>query len=539
MSDENEIREKQEYLRINILEKGYNTEEFMNYLKVLKGEKGLEIQNWSKDDLIKAVYDFKRINIPNKNIDSDEDEKIKNEEKSEKDQNENFGENDEKMSKNENFIADGGENDGGDEENKIFENVNNIEDNQLSARELIHCKVSEKNALSSKKDVKIIISLPKINEGNLFRKSYITYLIQAPALGLEVRRRFSDFIWLRDTLKRIYINCVIPPIIKKNYLTNLKDSLIQKRMRVIEKFLQEIEEHPLLRNSQIFYDFISIKSEKDFNYKKDAYNKIADTNKVEDIKTLNGEINICINREKELLAEKMKNISQNNEELMKKITKEYKVLNSHIQGVIDKIRDINIIWDELYKKSNKNDEGEIILGVYDALAKFMEDWGKNQQSQIDLINIKLREYFRYIKNEYHLVTEYYKVYEDAKNDYKKSYQKLMDTKEKLFTEKKLDDWGLDKEDLENKVLLFREKELSMEKMLPEETIKVKDKKKLYGCYLNSFIEEYEKIVNINGQRHKENVIQFIKEMSNNLITFHLSQNGIIGYLDTLKEDSFL
>ena len=115
----------------------------------------------------------------------------------------------------------------------------------------------------------------------------------------------------------------------------------------------------------------------------------------------------------------------------------------------------------------------------------------------------------------------------------------MDTKQKLFAEKKLDDWGLDKEDLENKVLLFREKELSMEKMLPEETIKVKDKKKLYGCYLNSFIEEYEKIVNINGQRHKENVIQFIKEMSNNLITFHLSQNGIIGYLDTLKEDSFL
>ena len=55
--------------------------------------------------------------------------------------------------------------------------------------------------------------------------------------------------------------------------------------------------------------------------------------------------------------------------------------------------------------------------------------------------------------------------------------KLTETKERLFEEKKIDDWGLDKEDLENKLKLFRDKELSMEKMLPEETKKVRDKKK--------------------------------------------------------------
>ena len=64
MFDENEIREKQDYLRINILEKGYDANEFMQYLKLLKGEKGLEIENWSKNDLIKAVQEFKRINPP-------------------------------------------------------------------------------------------------------------------------------------------------------------------------------------------------------------------------------------------------------------------------------------------------------------------------------------------------------------------------------------------------------------------------------------------------------------------------------------------
>jgi hypothetical protein len=336
----------------------------------------------------------------------------------------------------------------------------------------------------------------------------------------------------------MYINCIIPPILKKNYITGIKDDVIQKRMRTIEKFLQEIVLHPLLRNCQIFYDFISIRDDKDFNLKKQAYSKIVAPTKVEEFKTLNGEINISINTEKELLAEKIKKISENNEELMKKISKEYKSLNQQIKNVISKIKDINILWDELYKKSNSSYEGEIILGVYDSLAKFMEDWAKMQQTQIDLINVKLREYFRYIKNEYHSIKDFYKVYEDKKNDYKKSYQKLKETKERLFVDQKVNDWGMDKEDLDNKILLFKEKELSMEKMLPDETKKVKDKKKLYGCFLNSLIEEYEKIASLNTQRHKNNIIAFIKEMSNIIITFHVSLNGMVGYLDTLKEDLF-
>ena len=45
MIDENDIKEKQEYLRLNILEKGYNADEFMQYLK----------QNWSISALFKSI----------------------------------------------------------------------------------------------------------------------------------------------------------------------------------------------------------------------------------------------------------------------------------------------------------------------------------------------------------------------------------------------------------------------------------------------------------------------------------------------------
>ena len=531
LDEEIEIKEKQDYLRENILEKGYNVDEFMQYLKVLKGEKGLKVENWSKNDLVKAVHDFKRVNPPEKFKLKNEqvnNEYPENQEEKEKENQE------EKENENENENIPNNDND-----NENNENNNNNNKNQMQAKEFLQCKISEKNDISNKFNLKITLSLPKVTEGTLFSKSYVTYLIETKPLGLQVRRRFSDFIWLHDLLKVLYINCIIPPMFKKNYFKGITDIQIQKRMRAMEKFLQEIVSHPLLRNSQIVYDFISIRDEKDYNLKKNAYSKMIIPTKAEDVKTLNGEINISINKEKELLAEKIKKIAENNENLMKKITKEYKNLNLQIQNVISKITDINILWDELYKKSNQNYEGEIILGAYDSLAKFMEDWAKMQKSQIDLINVKLREYFRYIKNEYHSVKEFHKAYEDKKNDYQKSYQKLIDTKEKLFSEKKVNNWGMDREDLDNKVLLFKEKELSMEKMLPEETKKVKDKKKLYGCYLNSLIEEYEKISSLNSKRHKENIVGFIKDMSNTIITFHVSLNQMVAYLDTLKEDMFI
>ena len=224
--------------------------------------------------------------------------------------------------------------------------------------------------------------------------------------------------------------------------------------------------------------------------------------------------------------------------MMKRLIKEYKYLNKQLQDVVLKIQKINKIWEEFYQKSYNNYEGEIIQGVYQSFSNFMNDWTKLYQSQINLINVKIREYFRYMKNEYHTIKDFYILYDNARNTYKKSNHKLMETKERLFEEKKIDEWGLDKEDLENKILLFRDKDLSMEKMLPEETQKVKDKKMMYGTYLNSLIDEYDHIKNLNGKRHKDNAVNFIKDMSNNIITFHVSLNGLIGFIDTLKEDLF-
>ena len=56
--NEEDISQKQIFLRNNILDKGYNADEFMQYLSYLKGEEGLDLSNCSLDELSSTVKEF-------------------------------------------------------------------------------------------------------------------------------------------------------------------------------------------------------------------------------------------------------------------------------------------------------------------------------------------------------------------------------------------------------------------------------------------------------------------------------------------------
>jgi len=158
MEEENDIVEKQEYLRINILEKGYNGEEFMNYLQTLKGDEGLQIENWPKNDLIKAVQDYIKINPKNEENNQINDENNQN------------NDNDNNNQNNDNNIDD----------KNLYENINNnkANNNPIQNRENIPCKKAEVNEISVKDNLIITLSSPEMQGGGLFSKAYVTYLVE-------------------------------------------------------------------------------------------------------------------------------------------------------------------------------------------------------------------------------------------------------------------------------------------------------------------------------------------------------------------------
>lgn len=60
-------------------------------------------------------------------------------------------------------------------------------------------------------------------------------------------------------------------------------------MRSLDKFLDSLALHPLIKNSHILQDFLQM-PENDYNIKKKEYSKLKILTRVQDMKSLEGEV---------------------------------------------------------------------------------------------------------------------------------------------------------------------------------------------------------------------------------------------------------
>ena len=516
---EEELEKKQTFLRTNILEKGYDAEEFMNFLQAKKGEFGLDLNNWNINELKTAVQEFissldkDNILLNPQNINKEGD----------LDNNLNTENNNNNLENNEN-----------DNKEEIEQEENQNQNKQIE--DIIQCEKVTPSELTLQEDVDIKLSFPQKIEGGLFSKSYVTYLMQTTPLDFKLRKRYSDFEWLRHILSLIYINCVIPPLCKKNYTDRFSELLIAKRTRSIEKFMKGILIHPLIRHDEIFYNFISTENESDFEKKKKIYNKITSPSSLKNVKSLSGEINVSVSNEKEIYFQNIKNNADFNINTLQKITKGYKALMNLMDQISDKMKEISQYWKEIYTANLQYFEKPNTVESYNILSKIMQDWSETNKRQKILMNECIREYFRYIKNEFISLKDLAQKVDNNKSIYNKAFEKLNSLKENLFKQD-ITTWGLSSFDMDDKNKLLNNKELAFAKMLPRDTKKVDILRKNYGFYLNSIIWEFERIKDLNNKRHKSWITKFIKNLIEAFTDLQINLNDRGSYYDEVKEDN--
>ena len=505
---EDDLNQKQAFLRENILEKGYDAEDFMKLLQNKKGDIGLDLESWTMDELRDAVKEFTKENSGIETTESKEEEKIN------------------KIEVNEN-------------NDKIYDLDQFTKDHPESSglkEEYGKCSITEFTQFSEKENITVKISNPEKVSGGIFSKSFISYTVETKPFGFSTKKRYSDFLWLRNTLSLMYSNCVIPPLCKKNYIDRFNEALINKRMRSMEKFLNGLLIHPLIKNSQILFDFLSIQNEVDFNQKKKKYGKITAPTHIGEIKTLEGDLKISISDKKEMFLKNIQDNSYLNEDLLQKITKSYKSLIVSVSQSCDKMKEISALWKKVHEKSVKYFDMNNTSKTYDILSKVMANWAETEKQQIELLNVYVREYFRYIKNEYHSMYNMGEIVDNNKSIYKKALDKLDNTKENLYKQQDLSQWGLTQDDMENRVALLKNKDYAFSKMLPNDTKRVNMFKAFYGGYLNSIIGEYERLRFLNAKRHKENINIYIKKFIECLAEFHISLADQLMEFSEMKDE---
>ena len=107
-----------------------------------------------------------------------------------------------------------------------------------------------------------IVDAQKSSDGHT-TSTFIAYVIQS-SLG-EAKRRYSEFEAFREALVKLFPVHIVAPIPEKHSLGDyaVKQSkakedatIIARRRRMLQSFLQRIAEHPVMGQSELFRKFL-------------------------------------------------------------------------------------------------------------------------------------------------------------------------------------------------------------------------------------------------------------------------------------------
>ena len=138
-------------------------------------------------------------------------------------------------------------------------------------------------------------------------------------------------------------------------------------------------------------------------------------------------------------------------------------------------------------------------------------WATALKKNTSLINIDVREYFKYTKNTFRSMKELINVVDNYKQNYYKSKRSLITKKEELFKKSDVSKWDLGPNKNISIVNLLKDKNVALPKMLCNETNTVINLKQIYGYYLNSATKEFERIRKITAFGHRQNVTDSAKK----------------------------
>ena len=157
-----------------------------------------------------------------------------------------------------------------------------------------------------------------------------------------------------------------------------------------------------------------------------------------------------------------------------------------------------------------------------------------------IIFIYLKEYFKYVKNNYRPMKELIHNAEHFKNGFNKSLKNLKTKKEEFFRKPEtIPKWDLDPKENLNRNELIKNKQLALQKMLYKETNHANNQKQLYGFYLNRIIAENERMKSVNAERHLKETLNVFKKQTDlitDFITYIADNNTALSKKNIIKTE---
>ena len=528
---EDNQEEKQNYLRENILNQGYDTNQFVNFLKSKKGEEGADVSNWTMEDLKKVVQEFiVSLNFKDDNLEENEAQNENKEKVTQKRKSQEISvlniPHSPKNSSDKLNTSNNSDNFGQKDE-----------DYGIEIPESANCQKMEPAELSKFSHLEIRINSYKKVDGGFLSKSYFSFLINTNPLDLKVYRRYSDFEWLKERLSVAFNTSILPRLSKKGKIVD--ERRINRRMRDLEKFLNFLLKDPLIKSSKILFDFLSIENDEEFHRTKKLYDKMKIFNEVKEIKSLTGKVTVHVNKKKEKYLNYIRDNANFNEFVLKKLDDNFKTLKFDMDTVINRINSFSPIFEQLIKISTKFIDGNATVEAYKQIKHIFESWRDVLRRQNTFFYIDLKEYFKFLGGNYRHIKDLIQAVENQKSIYYKYSRNLVCKKIDLFKKQETATWQLDTADRNNLVSFYNNREIAYKKICFKETNHAIDLKEKYGYYLNRMISEYERMRNINANENKEKTIFYAQKQHKIMTDYSNLMEEVTGIMNGCSVENFV
>ena len=410
MNDES-VQEKQTYLINEIIKKGYDAQEFSEFLSDLKGEEKIDLEYWTLEELKNAVESFTQ--SKNKNNEKNEIENSSEQSDIHQNKKNNKNEKNDNRKKSKNIFEDMSDS---DEENNDIDIKILIQDIKESK---IECVKLKENEITKREDLYIELSLPSKTKSNMFTSS-TEFIIETNKLGWKTTRKISDFEFLNQKL-----NFINPEIFNPFFYINKSnsiDAIMTDAINYLQIYINSLVQNSYFRTLPIVYDFITLSPEEWETIKVTKYDIIKEPNQRGQIPNLEGYFNIKIEKED------MNNYLKIKNELVLK-NESFSKFNNYIEDLLktyDKIglilKDMSDCFKEVINGYINDPDMTNLLAHLEVIGKI---WEESYASKKSFISDEVKYFFKYMNKENNAFLKYYNNFEKNTNLLKSKYLKVI------------------------------------------------------------------------------------------------------------------
>ena len=477
MESEEEFQKKQNLLQTEIIEKQFDKTAFINFC-MSKKDNGDDLNNWTLEELTEIVQQFVKSQNP------EENKSKQNNQGGEEIKTENI----EKMEK---FNA---------EENKTFKDIK------------INCRKLEKTQLNNN-ELKIIVKNPKEIEGGVFGKNYVVYEVYTEPFGWTVERRYSDFDWLRKLLQKYFPSFNVPPLPnKKMGNKRFTDKFIQRRMKFLNIFINNVVQSESFKASQILYSFLSYEDRGKFDSKFKEFQTQTPSPYVEEYKTLDGIITISLDEKNERYFKNINKYFSLQADILDKVNYNLKMLNHNMNVVCELIKVIQKNFEVLHVLNTRVMMKPTITKTYEEIGCFFKNWGRVLSKQKDLIKNHMKDFFKYVNLEGKAHSELIVRREGLKEKYTAENTRVTNKKEKVWATQDVNKFEINMDDRNiDKSRLLRDKPYAFEHICLEDSRSLEKIHNQLGYANKMNMRELRKMIKEYCVKFVDNISDFDKE----------------------------